>query len=239
MPIWRDIWFTLHHRIGEHPALYYRLFARRYPFNRMRVTPATQICIEGYPRSANSYAVVAFKLANPEVPIAHHLHVPAQLLQAVHQGIPTVLVVRTPAECVPSFMVFQQSRNPAPYLRAYIRFHQAVHPVREQLLVADFQQVVTDFNQVIAAINRRFGTQYQLIEDLPAQQERIFQRLEEINRQFFGGDARKSMRPDPARQALKCQLREQVVQHPLFAEALEWYERFRELATPTVPTATP
>ncbi len=234
MPQWRDIWFSLHHRVGEYPALYYRLFARRYPFNRMRVTTATQICIEGYPRSANSYAVVAFKLANPNVVIAHHLHVAAQLIQAVHQEIPAVLVVRSPAECVPSFMVFQQSENPAPYLQAYIRFHRRVYGVRSHLLVVDFQQVITDFNHIILAINRRFGTHYHLIENLSAQQERIFQRLEEINQQFFGGEEHKSMRPDARRERLKAQLQQQVLHHPLFEEAEKWYKKFHQLALQTI-----
>ena len=160
--VYRDFWYQVHLTLGQYPPLYYAVFARRYPFSHMRVTPNTQVCIEGFPRSANSYAVVAFKLANPQVPIAHHLHVPAQILEAVRRNIPTVLVIRHPRECVASFMVFQRSERPAPYLKAYIRFHQAVLPVVERVVVADFQQVVTNINGVIAALNARFNTRFSL-----------------------------------------------------------------------------
>ncbi len=221
----RDALYWFQSWMGEHPTLYYGMFARRHPFSRMRVTAQTRVCIEGFPRSANSYAVVAFKLANPEVPIAHHLHVPAQILKAVAYHIPTVLVVRSPLECVPSFMVFQRSTNATFYLQAYIRFHQKLFPVLSQVLVVDFQQVVSDFNQVILAMNERFQTQFHLIENLPAQQSRIFSRLEEINHQFFKGDQFKSMKPDASRKAHKEKVKQMVASHPLLPDAMAVYQQ--------------
>ena len=233
--VYRDFWYQVHLTLGQYPPLYYAVFARRYPFSHMRVTPNTQVCIEGFPRSANSYAVVAFKLANPQVPIAHHLHVPAQILEAVRRNIPTVLVIRHPRECVASFMVFQRSERPAPYLKAYIRFHQAVLPVVERVVVADFHQVITNINDVIAALNARFNTRFQFVADLPGQQERIFTRLEEINRQFFKGDQLKSMRPDEHRKQLKIALQHRIEAHRLFPEAEAWYEKMRQYCFQPVP----
>ena len=37
--------------------------------------------------------------------IAHHAHVPAQLLEAVRMGLPAVALVREPEECVLSLVV--------------------------------------------------------------------------------------------------------------------------------------
>ncbi len=229
--MYRDFWYQVHLTLGQHPSLYYALFARRFPFNHMRVTPNTQVCIEGFPRSANSYAVVAFNLANPQISIAHHLHVPAQILEAVQQNIPTVLVIRHPRECVASFMVFQRSERPAPYLKAYIRFHQALLPVMERVVVADFNQVVTNINVVIEALNSKFNTRFQFVENLPEQKERIFSRLEAINRQFFKGDQLKSMKPDEHRRQLKIALQDRIEAHRLFPEALALYMKFRKYSS--------
>ena len=46
--------------------------------------PGVDIVIEGFPRSANSVAVHAFRVAQDRpVRIAHHLHAPAQVIAAV------------------------------------------------------------------------------------------------------------------------------------------------------------
>ena len=55
------------------------------------VTDETDLCVEGFPRSANSFAVGAVDYAQPEpLSIAHHNHVPAPLLNAARRGLPAV-----------------------------------------------------------------------------------------------------------------------------------------------------
>mgnify|MGYP007017151076 CR=1 FL=1 len=57
------------------------------------VTRNTRITIEGYPRSANTYAVYAFKHVNAIKwnEIAHHLHVQAQIIRSIKYKIPVIL----------------------------------------------------------------------------------------------------------------------------------------------------
>ena len=73
------------------------LSVKLHPFYTNVFNHATQLVIEGYPRSANTYAVVAFAAVQPERPrIAHHLHVAAQVLAAVDRDIPTMVLIRRP-----------------------------------------------------------------------------------------------------------------------------------------------
>ncbi|RMG27959.1 MAG: hypothetical protein D6732_19595, partial [Methanobacteriota archaeon] len=71
------------HALAPYPFLFvtaYRLFAPAHLRMEKLIGARTEIVIEGYPRSANTFAVVAFRLAqNRPVKIAHHLHMEAQI----------------------------------------------------------------------------------------------------------------------------------------------------------------
>ncbi|HYT30505.1 MAG TPA: hypothetical protein VEN82_06985, partial [Actinomycetota bacterium] len=57
--------------VARHPSL--ALPVARLRGHGVLVRPETDVLIEGYPRSANSFSVAAFGLAQPrEVEIAHH-----------------------------------------------------------------------------------------------------------------------------------------------------------------------
>ncbi|NOX36432.1 MAG: hypothetical protein GXO78_02765 [Calditrichaeota bacterium] len=230
MSYWRDFWFGWQMKIGRYPVLYYALFAHRFPFNRLRVNRDTELCIEGFPRSANSYAVVAFKLVNPETKIAHHLHVPAQIRRAVALHIPAVLIIRKPEDAVSSFLIFQQSEKVDRYLRAYIEFYTALLPIMEKVLVVDFKLIVSDVNRMIQAINQRFNRHYRLIDRLEERQEEIFTKLEEYNQRFFGGGVHKSTLPHADRERWKAEIKARVQQSPLLETAQTIYERFLQRA---------
>lgn len=61
--------------ISHYPWLYFPIQRLRPQRRDLVVARDTEIVIEGYPRSANTFAVAAFLLAQGRpVKIAHHLH---------------------------------------------------------------------------------------------------------------------------------------------------------------------
>ena len=63
------------------------------PLQRIRgrgelIDDDTQVVIEAFPRCASSFAVAAFRLAQEPNPthIAHHTHMPAQVMEGVRAG---------------------------------------------------------------------------------------------------------------------------------------------------------
>jgi len=223
----RDLQFTLHMHVGRYPFLYYQFYAHRYPYREMRVTRKTQLCIEGFPRSANSYAVVAFKFANPFVKIAHHLHVPAQVLRAVQWGIPSIVCIRHPIEAVSSFLVFQNSTWASGYLRLYRFFYEALIPIMNRILIVDFQTIVDDVNVVIEKLNQRFDLHYCRIPDLAHRKADIFRKLNQWHQRFFKGQRHRGLLPDEARKKQKECMRYLVENSSEYRRALEIYELFR------------
>src|SRR5215204_3265193 len=89
--------------LGRHPFLFYNFYRMRPSYRDLLVDRRTQIVIEGFPRSGNTFAVVAFQQAQREsVRVAHHHHMPAQVIRAAKWGIPTFLLVSKPTDAATS-----------------------------------------------------------------------------------------------------------------------------------------
>jgi hypothetical protein len=156
----------LRHRLREtvsaYPAVYLPLARRRYPGPSPRVLDArTEVVIDGYTRSASTFAVYAFQVAQTRpVRVAHHLHAVAQLLAAADRGLPTILVVREPRGAVLSQVVREPGVDLLDALWAYSRFHEALADRRDAFVVADLTEPGADFGAVVERLNERFGTSY-------------------------------------------------------------------------------
>ena len=138
----------------------YLIYSRyRHPLNV--IDEHTEIVIEAFPRSANTFATVAFQLSQPApVRVAHHLHAPAQVIAAVRRGVPALVPVRHPRDAAISQVIRSPGLSLSQVLAAYTRFHTQLLPYRTGFHVATFEQVTTDFGAVIHAVNRRFGTAF-------------------------------------------------------------------------------
>ena len=148
--------------LTEHPRLYLPLARRRYPGPSPRVLDdGTQVVIDGYTRSASTFAVYAFQVAQPEpVRLAHHLHAPAQLIEAARRGLPAILVIREPRGAVLSQVVREPGVDLLDALWAYSRFHESLDAYRDAFVVADFDQVTRDFGGIVRRLNEKHGTSY-------------------------------------------------------------------------------
>jgi hypothetical protein len=150
--------------LSEQPALYLPLARRRYPGpSPMVVGPDTQLVIDGYTRAASTHVVYTFQLAQTEpVRVAHHLHAPAQVIEAVRRGLPTLVLVREPDGTALS----QAAREPHVTVRdallAHARYHERLLPYRDAVVVADFTEVTRDVGPAVRRLNDHFGTAFQL-----------------------------------------------------------------------------
>lgn len=132
------------------------------------VDSATQLLVEGYPRSGNSFAVAGIATVQPEpLRIAHHLHAPAHVLAAYRLGIPALVVIRDPAEAAIEFALTKRALTLSQALRGYRRFYAPLLPHRRRFVVATFQQVTQDLGEVIRRLNARYRTALATFEHSP------------------------------------------------------------------------
>jgi hypothetical protein len=234
---------------GEHPAVFrlekgLQIYAGRYPavfFSLYRllrkdptrvVTPDTGLVIEGFPRSGNSFARVAFSKAQKEkVRIAHGLHVPAQVILAARWRIPTLVLIRKPRDAVLSFAI----RDPISVdqaLKYYLSFYETVEKYRDAYVLGLFEEVTEDYGQVIGRINEKFGTAFSLFRHDEQNVSKVFAGMETRARKVYGDETplleRKVGRPSAVRERTKHEI-EYDLDNPkrqkLIAEAEAVYNR--------------
>lgn len=160
--------YELREKISHHPDLYLPLAGSsrivRVAKRAVVVDESTDITIEAFPGSANTYAISAFLAAQPDpdtLKIAHHLHAAAQIIASVRLETPTLVIVREPAEAALSFVVRNKLLSLPQVLRAYCRFHERIFPHRDRYIVATFDQVTREFPKVIGRINAMYGTAFE------------------------------------------------------------------------------
>lgn len=175
-----DAIFRLRTVVGGHPSLYFplavRLGFRKAPF---LVNRDSDIVIEGFPRSANSFAVYAFEKAQGRpVVVAHHRHVAAQLIRGKALGLPLLLLVRQPVAAVASLCVFSPGISPRTALRCYATFHRQLWPHAPDLCVATFEEVIEDFGTVTKRVNRKYGSTFRCFRHDAANTKSIFDEME-------------------------------------------------------------
>jgi hypothetical protein len=179
----RELVYSTRYVVNGYPTIYLPLTRVRHRRDaHWIVRPDTELVLEGFARSGNTFAVDAFELAQGRpVKMVHHTHAPAQVIAAVDRGVPTVVIVRDPMQVVLSHMAFRNI-SAEPPLRAWIRYHKRIVPYRGRIVVATFEEVTADLGAVIGRINARFGTRFERFEHTEANEARVFRLIEDRKR---------------------------------------------------------
>ena len=198
--------------------------------------PDTDIVIEGFLRSGNTFAVAAFLVANgPTVHIGRHLHGAPHVLRAVRYGLPTVVLIRKPADAVASYLVRRPTITVEDALREYLDFYRTAWRARAGFVVGLFDDVIADFGGVVRVVNDRFGTSFTPWEPTAENEAAAFALVEEMNRRECHGLLVETHvgRPSAQRDERKREIREHL-QRPrarrLLAEADGLFDAYRRLA---------
>jgi len=138
----------------------------------------SEMVIEGFPRSGNTYFVEAFVTAQDRpVRIAHHSHSQSQVIRAVAHGTPTCVLIRHPADAVRSMLVRRPELTSSLVLRAYYQFYSDLDEYRDHLYLAPFERVITDLSSVVSGINKMFGADFADPDDSEQGRNAVFERV--------------------------------------------------------------
>jgi hypothetical protein len=169
---------TIRLKLDKYPRLYLSLLRakrRRHWSRAWVVSKNTEVVIEGFPRSANSFAREAFLTGQRRIRRATHVHSSAQVVQACRWKIPTLVLMRDPRGAVCGDVAFGcelAERDPQHVrageindsLRRYIAFYERVEPFHEGFMVGHFPEVTKDFGAVMRKFNEYFGTEFVVFE---------------------------------------------------------------------------
>jgi hypothetical protein len=224
-----DARFRLHQALTAHAVTHLAYEVVQPKIRGLGVRRTTELVIEGFPRSANTYAVAAFRCVNgPEVVVADHLHAATSITRAARRGVPAIVLVRDPLDACAS-LIQRQRVTPVTALTAYVRFHAGIDASLDRVVVSDFDTTTQSFGTVITAVNDRFGTSFVPYERTPENEAWCRAFVVEADRLDQGsvGEATVAL-PQASRQEAK----QSVVQalereRALVASARAGYERVR------------
>ena len=218
--------------VGKHPLLFFNFYKLRSRHRDLLVDRTTQLVIEGFPRSANTFAVVAFEQAQRKsVRIAHHLHMPAQVMQAARWRIPTLVLIRKPTDAVISLVIREPRVSICQALKHYISFYEKVIGYRDAFVVGYFEEVTQDYGAVLERVNAKFGSHFTPFDHSKDNVNDVFTRIEERHRARRNSrlDEKQIARPSTVKAGLKDALKKglEASEHKkLTARAEAIYEDF-------------
>jgi hypothetical protein len=232
----RQARYSVRYLLNGYPAIYLPLARLRHGAREDRlVRRDTELVIEGFGRSGNTFAVVAFQLVQDRpVRVVHHTHAAAQIIRAVKLGIPTVLLVRDPVDTAVSHMMYRNVAAPAA-LRAWSRYHRRLISYRGGFVAARFEVSTTDLGAVIREVNRRFGTSFEEFRHTDENVRQVYAQIERLNRARYGRVTETISRPTAGRDRRKGALRGLLEEERLGGLRERAYRIYRDLLTPAGP----
>jgi hypothetical protein len=188
------------------PGLYVRIARRRTPA-REGVDASTELLVEGFPRSGNSFLVSWIAKANPGVRIASHMHSIAHVHAALRRRVPVVVVIRQPEAALASLALFDGQRPIEQHIERYRRFHVGVLAVSDEVLVSPFAVTTGEPERVVEALRPTMARD--LVATPPGGVDEVMAEVDRRTVRFNGVfDANRVARPTDARAAANERVRD-------------------------------
>lgn len=131
-------------------------------FERRVLRRGDALMLDGYPRSANTFATQAFRMAQHEnLMIGNHFHSPMQVHLAKRYHLPAGVFYRDPMDAALSLMVFYEGKRSAEWtLTSYINFYSRVLLLDEGWVPISMSEAIGPMGVWVNRINQTFGTEF-------------------------------------------------------------------------------
>lgn len=219
----RNAWFATRYVLGSHAGTYPLLRFAPAPYARVMVQKGMDACIDALPRSANTFAGWAFLEQNPDIRLAHHVHLPMQVLRAVRLGVPCAVLIREPLATLTSLVIAgENDLSHELGFRVYIDYYRRAAAVRERIAICTFEEVLDDPSVVARRLNESYGTAFKAELMGTEKKQEIVERLERNEQEMRSRPAHGTV-PNTHKENLKPAVRKQLAEHPLLPRARAAY----------------
>lgn len=228
MPSLRELAYRLYaHRFDVFPVVKLSFRLQGKDPDNFVVQSDTDLCVEGFPRSANSFLVRMIHVTN-EIEIAHHTHAVANIREAIRNRIPTTILIRDPLDAAVSAAIYANEETFWRVFSDFIRFYTYVEEVEEHLLICKFETATNEVNRVINGLNQTFDAGFKPLSSHNEAERKV---QADIQARYQGDtnlrtEAREKIPiPKEDRSRLKERLRPKAREHRLLDPSRELYRR--------------
>lgn len=193
--------------LGHYLKIYKIIFDARNKNKNLLFSTDTDIVIEGFPRCANTFFVIAFKeLSVSKLNIAHHVHLTCQIKAALKHKIPIIILIRHPIDCVLSLKIRDPRIGVNIALFWYYIFYKYVHVNRSNIYIKEFNSFTNDHSSIKIEILK-----FKDVNSLDA--SNIFNKIENFNKTNVHKNKNKShtiSKPNLEKEKIKDDLRQKM-----------------------------
>jgi len=192
-------------------------------------TSDAQICIDGFPRSGNTYFVSAFRSWNHGLNASHHTHLAGSVKYALKHDTPTAVLIRSPEDVLSSVLVWDGLLSTTVALLSYISFYRSLWKYRDNFIVLSFEDVTQAPDICVQKINRRFNRQFNAEEFSVEVDKSIRARLERADLQHHRKGVNSSL-PNSDKSHLKMRYAKNVQDNYLYPYAKSIFQKYIKLS---------
>ena len=185
----------------------------------------TDVCVEGFESSSNSFVVNVMRNVTESIRIAHHCHTVASVKVALSKGVDTIILFRDPRDAIAS-TVARFRPGIMECLFGYIKFYEYVYRVRRKVLLISFEESTERTEEMISRIQQHVNLGEVEYESVDALEKRVKEQM--VAWQEKHSDASTLPLPKSNRAADKAQVKKDLGRWPAFKRAQEVYERITE-----------
>ena len=216
----KNLRFWFGNKIGNTPWLFPVNYRRSQYLDKI-ITDETEICIEGFQRSGNSFFVALFKIANPKVKIANHTHGAAQVIRATRAKIPVVVLIRNPADAIASLITWDDKLSIGLAIDTYFEFYKKLSAYSSSMLIVNFKSLIVNPDLIIRKINQRFSCNFSETHLSSIQIDRI------MNQSGLNSyDKNNAPYPNEFKKKHNAIHKERIISHRKFSKAESLYNDF-------------
>jgi len=219
-PFEKNLRFFLGTYIGNSSLLFPYNYKREHNQKKI-IRASSDLCVEGFQRSGNSFFVMLFRRKNKDVNLAHHMHSAVQVIKAIELQVPVIVLIRKPEDAVASLITWDDTLTIGVALYAYRSFYNKLRDYKSQVVIAPFSEVVSNVGEVIRKVNRRYSTDFIPMDFTEEQLTKI--RTNVANRQ-------KNQLASPIPNQEKAQLnavhKERIMKHRSYQATLKVHDSF-------------
>jgi len=184
-------------------------------------TKDTDMCLEGYPGSANSFLFNVLSYLKPSLKIAHHTHSIANIRLSLKYNTPTLIIIRRPQDAITSRILRFESNFELSILE-YLWFYQFVLQYNKRFLIVTFEEVTNNTSNVLSKIENLISSRIK-VEDLKSAKEHTFSSIRELSKKR--GKPNSAGLPSKKRKTQKKELEIKLLKYSKFQTIIDIYDQ--------------
>jgi len=187
-------------------SLLIQLYKLKKKNRTLIVNTKHDICIEAYPRTANTFSVLMVEqCAKSPVLLAHHMHSAGQIRLSKKYNIPLIILIRRPIDCIVSNLIRDKGMTPKTAINWYQDFYTTLLNTNIERQIWRFESITNKPERCLEGLERFTGIEFDYSK---YNKQEIFNRIKALaNKQKKSGKLEHNIAiPTDERNAYKINL---------------------------------